>query len=416
MAYNGGTIYCDSMNLPTTGKDSTLGHFIEEREDLPTLKRRISQMKAFLYNPSTGVRIVLFFCILSLSSISLAQLPYQQGTEHKKAAPEPKAQSQQESIGLFLHQWQHYMGSGSPYRPVIITVVTLIVLLNLKAYLTKVMRKHVKEKAFRKENATHFMKVWNSVWKFVIAILVIVAMSGSLRLLGLTAGFFGMMLGWSLQQPVTGLAAWLMIILKKPFRIGDRVVIAGITGDVTSISLTHVVLNQVGGSVGGEERSGRGILIPNAILFQNTIINYTFDQKYMLDEVPVRLTFDSDWDEAKRIMIEVATEVTKKIIAETNQAPFIRAEFLDWGILVRLRYNTIAVERQEISTRIVEILLREFARAYPRVRFAIPSTHVRYRPDTALLHKKTAASNAKDEEARRSSNHPPHEVPSDRTV
>jgi len=87
------------------------------------------------------------------------------------------------------------------------------------------------------------------------------AMSGSLKLLDLPEGFFGMMLGWSLQQPVTGIAAWRMILLKKPFKIVDRVIIAGITGDVTGISLTHVILNQVGESVGAEERSGRGILI-----------------------------------------------------------------------------------------------------------------------------------------------------------
>jgi len=372
-------------------------------------------MRGFLYKSSPVARVALFLCMLSLSSISFAQLPYQQEGEHKKAAPEPKAQSQQESVGFFLHHWQRYMGTGSPYRPLILTIVTLIILLNLKAYLTRVMRKHVKAKAFRKENASNFMRVWDSAWKFVMAVLVVVAMSGSLRLLGLTAGFFGMMLGWSLQQPVTGLAAWLMIILKRPFRIGDRVVIAGITGDVTSISLTHVVLNQVGGSVGGEERSGRGILIPNAILFQNTIINYTLEQKYMLDEVPVRLTFDADWNEAKRIMIEAATEVTKEIIADTSQAPFIRAEFLDWGVLVRLRYNTVAVQRQEISTQIIEILLREFGKAYPRVRFAIPSTQVRYRPDTALLHEKTIDYETEDVEETRSVNRSLH-APMDATA
>jgi small-conductance mechanosensitive channel len=193
-----------------------------------------------------------------------------------------------------------------------------------------------------------------------------------------------MMLGWSLQQPVTGIAAWLMIILKKPFRIGDRVVIAGVTGDVTGISLTHVTLNQVGGSVGGEERSGRGILIPNAILFQHIIINYTLAQEYMLDEVPVRLTFDSDWDRAKEIMIAAAKEVTEDISAQTGVEPFIRAEFLDWGILARLRYNTIPARRQEISTNIIEILLRGFGREFPRVRFAIPSQNIRYRPDVGF--------------------------------
>ena len=78
-----------------------------------------------------------------------------------------------------------------------------------------------------------------------------------------------------MQAPVTGIAAWLMLILKCPFKIRDRVIIAGITGDVMEITLTHVILNQVGGTVSSEERSGRGILIPNAILFGQTITNYT---------------------------------------------------------------------------------------------------------------------------------------------
>ncbi len=282
--------------------------------------------------------------------------------------------------GLLRH-WHTYMGPESPYRSLVLVILTLVVLLNLKAYVTRIMRRTLKENAFSTDNAAAFLKIWNTLWKFVIAILVIMAMTGSLRLLGLTAGFFGMMLGWSLQQPVTGIAAWLMIILKKPFRIGDRVVIAGITGDVTGISLTHVLLNQVGGSVSGEERSGRGILIPNAILFQHVIINYTLDQEFMLDEVPVRLTFDSDWELAKGIMVAAAQDVTAEIIKKTGQQPFIRAEFLDWGILVRLRYHTIPAKRQELSTYIIERLLRDFGKEYPRVRFATPSQSIRYRPE-----------------------------------
>lgn len=280
-----------------------------------------------------------------------------------------------------LRQWQRFMGPDSPYRGLVLVILTLVIVLNLKAYLTRVMRKTLKAHAFSEDNAASFIKIWNTLWKFMIAILVIMAMTGSLRLLGLTAGFFGMMLGWSLQQPVTGIAAWLMIVLKKPFRIGDRVIIAGITGDVTGITLTHVILNQVGGSIGGEEKSGRGILIPNAILFQHVIINYTLEQQFMLDEVPVRLTFDSDWERAKEIMIAAASDVTSDIIAKTGQQPFIRAEFLDWGILVRLRYHTIPAKRQELSTYIIERLLREFGKEYPRVRFATPSQNIRYRPD-----------------------------------
>ena len=332
-----------------------------------------------------GSPAVLAALLLILSTrLALAQMPGMEAhtktegtTSSARLAP---ANPDDSELGWLAHQHRKYLGVDSPYRPIILTLATLLVLLGLKAYLTKKIKAQVKSRAFLKENAKGFMKTWNWIWKFIIAILVIIAMSGSFRLLGLTAGFIGMMLGWSLQQPVTGMAAWLMIILKKPFRIGDRVIIAGITGDVTAISLTHVTLNQVGGSVGGEERSGRGILIPNAILFQNVIINYTLEQKYMLDEVPVRVTFGCDWERAKELMIAAAKEATADIIKETGQEPFIRCEFLEWGILTRLRYQTIPTRRQEISSNIVERLLASFREEYPRVEFAIPSTRIRYQP------------------------------------
>jgi len=305
-------------------------------------------------------------------------------SEKEEAPEKQKTQTDiSDDMDRFAATWAKYMGVESPYRPIILPILTLLLLFTLKRYLSRVMREKVLDNAFEPANARSFMKVWNGIWKFMIAILVLIAMSGSFRVLGLTTGFLGMMLGWSLQQPVTGIAAWLMIIFKKPFKIGDRVVIAGITGDVTQITLTHVILNQVGGSISGEEKSGRGILIPNAILFQNVIINYTLEQEYMLDEVPVRLTFASDWEKAKEILISAATECTKEIIEKTGSDPFIRAEFLEWGVLARLRYQTIPTKRQEISTEIIEVLLREFKKEYPTIRFASPMTIVRHRPDEA---------------------------------
>ena len=334
-----------------------------------------------------GRIIDLAACAILLSFFaalpSFAQMPGTPTTspaETTQSAKTSHANDLEEGLTWLDRQHRKYMGADSLYRPVILAVATLLVLLALKKYLTRKIKAQVKSHAFLQENAQGFLKTWNWIWRFVITVLVIIAMSGSLRFLGLTAGFLGMILGWSLQQPVTGIAAWLMIILKKPFRIGDRVIIAGVTGDVTGISLTHVTLNQVGGSIGGEERSGRGILIPNAILFQNIIVNYTLEQKYMLDEVPVRLTFDCDWERAKELMIKAAGDVTADIIKITGQQPFIRAEFLEYGILVRLRYQTIPVKRQEISTNIIEKLLASFRAEYPRVKFAIPATLVRHEP------------------------------------
>ena len=187
------------------------------------------------------VGLLLLFGIFFLSTSAWAQMPGmeppkkaepaadkvittppQSGTASGMTHQADGATETEQATWFLTRQWTRYMGADSPYRGLILVILTLLVLLNLKAYLTRIMRKTLKEQAFLEESATSFIKVWNTLWKFIIAVLAIMAMSGSLRLLGLTAGFFGMMLGWSLQQPVTGIAAWLMIILKKPFRIGPR--------------------------------------------------------------------------------------------------------------------------------------------------------------------------------------------------
>ncbi len=271
------------------------------------------------------------------------------------------------------------------HRDLIIGFLTITVLFILYKLTTKGLRSYLSKRAHKPENVQNFLFLWRVLWIGVIFIFGIISFSGSLAALGISAAFLGMIMGWSLQAPVTGVAAWLMILLKRPFKIGDRVIIAGIIGDVMDITLTHIYLNQVGGTIGGEEKSGRGVLIPNAILFQQIIHNYTFESKYILDEVPVMITYESDFDEAERILLQAAREVTRDIINDIGQKPFIRSELADNGIRIRLRYQTLATDRQRISSEIVRIIIREFSQN-ERVEFCYPHMELLYRPKKEKIH------------------------------
>lgn len=266
----------------------------------------------------------------------------------------------------------------SRFRGILLAVVTIIALLIIRGIMTRAVRAYIYRHAYKPENADSFMATWKYVWTAVIAIFGVISLSGSMKTLGISAGFLGMVMGWSLQAPITGIAAWIMLIVKRPFRIGQRVIIAGVIGDVMDITLTHVVLNQVGGTVAGEEPSGRGILIPTAILFSQTITNYTYDVDYILDEVPVRVTFESDWDVAESILIAAASEVMASTIQETKEEPFLRAELFDAGVLLRLRYKTRPADRQENSSLIVKRIFHEFAKS-GQVEFAYAHSEVLYR-------------------------------------
>lgn len=246
--------------------------------------------------------------------------------------------------------------------------------------------------AMRRSNRTEaqvmqFLSMWRYSFMLVGVVFIIVSLSGSLAAMGLTVAFISMILGWSLQRPVTGVAAWLMVMIKRPFVIGDRIIVQGVRGDVLDISPTHIQLGEVGGTIGGEESSNRGILIPNAILFDQMVINYAVSEeaRYILDEVPVRVSYDSDYALAEETLISCAREVTSEIIEETGLEPEIRAEFFDSGIMMRLRYRSIAVDRQKISTKIVAKVMDAFSNS-PHVGFAYPHSAVEYRlSDTASL-------------------------------
>jgi small-conductance mechanosensitive channel len=147
----------------------------------------------------------------------------------------------------------------------------------------------------------------------------------------------------------------------------------------------YTILNQVGGAVGSEDAVGRHVLIPNSMLFSNLIVNYTPSKKtdpahtfedqrssaYILDEVVVRITFNSDWDTAESILIDAAREATSDIIMVTKQEPYVRSEMYDYGVMMRLRYMTLATDRPRIVHETTKRIFKEF-RKNGKVDFAIP--------------------------------------------
>lgn len=187
--------------------------------------------------------------------------------------------------------------------------------------------------------------------------------------------FGGLLLGLSLSSPLSGLVAWILVCCKRSIRPGDRVQFPGLnlTGDIEDIGAMYVLLNQVGGSIASEEAVGRRVLIPNAMLFNNVVINYTVSQDaaYMLDEVVVRITYDSDWEQAEKILLEAAEHVTADIIKGTGVKPYIRSNLYDYGVYLRLRFMTQVQKRAQIAYKIEKRICAAIQKT-PSVDIAIP--------------------------------------------
>ncbi|UCC28561.1 MAG: mechanosensitive ion channel family protein [Candidatus Bathyarchaeota archaeon] len=251
---------------------------------------------------------------------------------------------------------------------------------------SKAIRAAILKTKGREEDAKMLVNFWRVAVAFVTPLFIIAVFFPQFWVIPTFLGAFGgLFLGWALQPVVSGVAAWLLITLKRPFRLGDRIHLPtlNLKGDVLDVGPMYTVLNQVGGSVESEEPVGRNILIPNNMLFGHPAVNFTprWKQKppkqvadqsvYTLDEVVVRITYDTDWEVAEGILLDAARNVTADIIAATQNDPYIRSDMYDYGIYLRLRYMTLATDRPRIKYEIEKRVSKAFSKN-DKVDFAIP--------------------------------------------
>jgi len=250
----------------------------------------------------------------------------------------------------------------------------ILVYILVNTFLKRALIKKVRTKRM-KHNIIVFASLISYLFVFLSVIFLIISVTGSGVSLGVAAGLLTAGLGWALQRPITGVAAWIMIITSKPFAVGDRIIVGGVKGDVNNITLTHIHLKEFGGTIGGEETSGRIIFVPNSILFEQNIINYTSQNNYILDEVIFTITHASDIDKANEIAKKTAEKITQDITEHVHQKPFTRCNFQPSGVDVRVRYYTVAEDRQEISSKITEEISKKINKE-TKVKFAYPHAEV----------------------------------------
>jgi small-conductance mechanosensitive channel len=141
-------------------------------------------------------------------------------------------------------------------------------------------------------------------------------------------------------------------------------------------------LDEVGGTILGEEKSRRTIMVPTSIIFEEELINYTHRDNYLLDEVTTAITFESNLSKAESLIINAVEQIMMPLLEKfpkrIRKKPHIRLKFKDSGINITVRYNTLATKRNEISTNITREIFNKI-RTTNDVEIAYPHTEIIYR-------------------------------------
>src|SRR6266705_901301 len=123
-------------------------------------------------------------------------------------------------------------------------------------------------------------------------------------------GLVSLILGFALQTPITSFFAWLYILIRAPYRVGDRIKIGDATGDVIDVSYLDTTLWEFGGDfLSTDHPSGRVIKFPNSKVLSSTVYNYTWPLfPYVWNEVKFSVAYESDLEFVAQTMQRIAEE------------------------------------------------------------------------------------------------------------
>lgn len=118
-------------------------------------------------------------------------------------------------------------------------------------------------------------------------------------------------LAFAMQEAIGAVAGWFNITFGSIFRVGDRVQMAGVQGDVIDISLLKTRLMEIGDDahttwVGGRQYTGRVVTVSNKATFTDPVYNYSRFFEYIWEEIEIAIPHHGDWRGASRVLEEEA--------------------------------------------------------------------------------------------------------------
>lgn len=232
-------------------------------------------------------------------------------------------------------------------------------------------------------------KTTNYIYYIALVIFISLIWLGDITNLATYLGLVSAGIVVALSDPITNIAGWLFITLRRPFDVGERIQIGEHAGDVIDTRIFQFTMLEIGNWVDADQSTGRMIHIPNRKVFSEPLANYSKGFQFIWNEIPVLITFESDWRKAKTILHTIISKHEKDFrsdverqLERTSQeyliytpttTPIVYTNVKESGVLLTVRYLCKPHERRITSEVIWEDVLGAFEQ-HPDINLAYPTT------------------------------------------
>ena len=163
----------------------------------------------------------------------------------------------------------------------------------------------------------------------VLAVMIALPAVGiDLTVLSVFGGALGVGLGIGLQKIASNYISGFIILLDRSVRIGDMVTVDNKFGEVSQIKTRYTLLKAMDGTES---------IVPNEMLITQTVVNHSLSQPDIRISLPIQVSYKTDLDQAREIMLQVALTHPRVMHEAKKEAPVVLLHsFGDNGILLEL--------------------------------------------------------------------------------
>ena len=184
------------------------------------------------------------------------------------------------------------------------SVVYFLILVFLLFYLTAKIKKWIIYKLLANSRIDLGVRIAvGTILRYVVLVIgfIIVLQTIGLDLSAVTvlAGALGVGIGFGLQNITNNFVSGIIILIERPIKVGDRIEVGEVSGDVISISMrsTTIVTND-----------NISIIVPNSDFISSRVINWSHNDRNIRFNISVGVSYNEDPEKIRKILLEVAEE------------------------------------------------------------------------------------------------------------
>lgn len=189
----------------------------------------------------------------------------------------------------FFNSWDQYV----PFvKKLTLSLFLISVIFLISKIITKIVnvQPHIKGAQYNLVRIIRFLAI-------IFSLIVVASfLFQNLYAAAVSFGLISLILGFALQAPIASFIAWVYLVFRRSYLVGDRIQIKGFRGDVIEINyLDTSILECNGDYLGNDRLSGRTIRFPNSLILKEEVINYSGPEiPFIWNETAIQIAYTSD--------------------------------------------------------------------------------------------------------------------------